>query len=108
MRTVLEVDISSEVSAPPGIMEADICIKRHPVFDFRLILVFCTAVRQEPLKQSVSFLRHDFVNRGEANKDYTHLNFKGGKRLAELYYKAILAGVENYKRRMDAEEGDDE
>ena len=50
----------------------------------------------------------DFVNRGEANKDYTHLNFKGGKRLAELYYKAILAGVENYKRRMDAEEGDDE
>ena len=50
----------------------------------------------------------DFVNKGEANKDYTHLNFKGGKRLAELYYKAILAGVENYKRRMDAEEGDDE
>ena len=50
----------------------------------------------------------DFVNRGEANKDYTHLNFKGGKRLADLYYQAILAGVENYKRRMAAEEGDDE
>ena len=53
-------------------MEADICIKRHPVFDFRLILVFCTAVRHETLKQSISFLKHDPVNTGECGVTVAH------------------------------------
>jgi len=48
----------------------------------------------------------EMVKLGEANKDYTHLNFKGGKKLANLYYKAILATVENYKRRCEMEEGE--
>lgn len=47
------------------------------------------------------------VDKGEANKDYTHINFKGGARIAEMFYQAILAGVENYKRRYEVEEGDD-
>jgi lysophospholipase L1-like esterase len=47
------------------------------------------------------------VDRGEANKDYTHLNVKGGKRLADLYYQSILAGVENHRRRMAAKGGEE-
>src|SRR5574344_195655 len=34
-----------------------------------------------------------------ANYDYTHLNFRGGKVLAKLYYDAIIAGKNNYDRR---------
>lgn len=35
----------------------------------------------------------------EAQKDYIHVNRKGGKRIAGLVYKAILCGYDNYKRR---------
>lgn len=43
------------------------------------------------------------VDRGEANLDYTHINFKGGKRLAQLMYDAITWGHEQYHRQ--AQEG---
>lgn len=33
----------------------------------------------------------------EAQKDYTHITRKGGKTLAEQYFKAIMAGYEQYK-----------
>lgn len=36
---------------------------------------------------------------GEAQKDYVHVNRKGGKRIAGLFYKAIINGYDNYKRR---------
>lgn len=36
---------------------------------------------------------------GEAQKDYIHVNRKGGKRIAGLVYKAIINGYDNYKRR---------
>ena len=36
---------------------------------------------------------------GEAQKDYVHVNRKGGKRIAGLFYKAIITGYDNYKRR---------
>ena len=39
-----------------------------------------------------------FVEQGLAAKDYTHLNYKGGKVLAGKIYQSILAGVENYRR----------
>ena len=39
-----------------------------------------------------------FVEEGLAAKDYTHLNYKGGKELANRIYQSILAGVENYRR----------
>lgn len=39
-----------------------------------------------------------YVEDGLASKDYTHLNYKGGKVLAEKIYQSILAGVENYRR----------
>ena len=39
-----------------------------------------------------------YVDDGLAAKDYTHLNYKGGKVLAEKIYKSMLAGVENYRR----------
>lgn len=32
----------------------------------------------------------------EANSDYTHINFLGGKRLAGYFYKALLDGKQNY------------
>lgn len=34
------------------------------------------------------------VNNGEANKDYTHINFKGGRRLSGLLFDAIEWGVQ--------------
>lgn len=35
------------------------------------------------------------VNNGEASKDYTHLSFKGGDRIARMLYEAIILGYEN-------------
>lgn len=42
------------------------------------------------------------VDKGMANKDYTHLKFDGGKFLADKMMQAILAGEENYKRKVKA------
>jgi hypothetical protein len=33
----------------------------------------------------------------EARTDYTHITREGGKTLAEIYFKALMAGYENYK-----------
>ena len=35
------------------------------------------------------------VNNGEANRDYTHINMKGGDRIAKYLYDALLLGFEN-------------
>lgn len=35
----------------------------------------------------------------QANYDYTHINFRGGKRLATLLYDALVYGKEQYDRR---------
>ena len=45
-----------------------------------------------------------FVEKGLAAKDYTHMNFKGGKVIAEGIFKSIQAGVENYRREQEAKE----
>lgn len=34
-----------------------------------------------------------------ANKDYTHINFRGGKHLAELLYEVLVHGKKEYDRR---------
>ena len=31
-----------------------------------------------------------------ANKDYTHLNYQGGKKIAQIFLKSIFNGLENY------------
>jgi lysophospholipase L1-like esterase len=36
------------------------------------------------------------VERGMANKDYTHINFKGGRYLARFLYDALMAGYHSY------------
>lgn len=36
------------------------------------------------------------VEQGMANKDYTHINFKGGKHLARLLFDALMAGYHSY------------
>ena len=33
----------------------------------------------------------------EARTDYTHITHEGGKPLAEIYFKALMAGYEQYK-----------
>lgn len=38
-----------------------------------------------------------------ANKDYTHLNFRGGNFLARKLYDALLVGLTNYEKRMEYE-----
>ena len=40
----------------------------------------------------------EFVEKGWAAKDYTHMSFKGGKVVADRFFQSILAGVENYRR----------
>ena len=39
-----------------------------------------------------------------ANYDYTHINFRGGKHLAQLLYEALVYGKEQYDRRRAYEE----
>ena len=39
------------------------------------------------------------VDKGWANKDYTHLSFAGGKHVANYIFESFMAGFENYKRR---------
>ena len=36
------------------------------------------------------------VDQGMANKDYTHINFKGGRHLARFLFDAIMAGYRSY------------
>ena len=36
------------------------------------------------------------VERGMANKDYTHINFKGGKYLARFLFDSMMAGYHAY------------
>ena len=40
-----------------------------------------------------------FVDQGLAAKDYTHINYSGGKTLAGHIFNSIKAGVDNYQRR---------
>lgn len=35
----------------------------------------------------------------EANLDYTHINFAGGKHLAQIFFDVLMNGKENYDRR---------
>ena len=44
----------------------------------------------------------DMVDKGWANKDYTHLSFAGGRHVAGLIYKSLKAGFDNYKLRNEA------
>lgn len=37
----------------------------------------------------------EMVKRGEANSDYTHINFKGGNRIARYLYDALMLGYES-------------
>lgn len=39
------------------------------------------------------------VDKGLANKDYTHLSFGGGKKISKHIYDALMAGYENYRMR---------
>ena len=41
----------------------------------------------------------------EANLDYTHINFRGGKKLARLLFEAMEYGRERYERRKAYESG---
>lgn len=40
----------------------------------------------------------DYADKGLAAKDYTHMTYKGGQKIAEHIFQSILAGVENYRR----------
>lgn len=42
----------------------------------------------------------------QANRDYTHINFRGGRRLARLLYDALEYGKEQYDKRRQYEEMD--
>lgn len=41
----------------------------------------------------------DMVAKKQANLDYTHINFAGGKRLATLLFDVLMNGKENYDNR---------
>lgn len=44
----------------------------------------------------------DMVNKHLAEKDYTHINRKGGKWVAERFAKSVVAGFDNYQRKKAA------
>lgn len=39
------------------------------------------------------------VEKGQANRDYTHINFKGGKQIAGILFESLKYGQEQYERR---------
>jgi membrane peptidoglycan carboxypeptidase len=41
-----------------------------------------------------------FVNDGWAGKDYTHINYAGGREIARALYFALLQGAQNYSRML--------
>ena len=41
-----------------------------------------------------------FVNNGWAGKDYTHINYAGGREIARALYFALLQGAQNYSRQL--------
>ena len=41
-----------------------------------------------------------FVNNGWAGKDYTHINYAGGREIARALYFALLQGAQNYSRML--------
>lgn len=43
-----------------------------------------------------------YVDKKWANKDYTHINYEGGKQLARQFCKSIEVGMENYRRKQQA------
>jgi lysophospholipase L1-like esterase len=43
-----------------------------------------------------------YVDKKWANKDYTHVNYDGGKQLARQFCKSIEAGMVNYRRKQQA------
>ncbi len=47
--------------------------------------------------ESMASLVHD--NPSKANYDYTHINFRGGKHLAEILYETLIYGKEQYDKR---------
>ena len=42
---------------------------------------------------------------GQANRDYTHINFKGGSVIGRIFYDVLQNGKMNYDRRMKEAEG---
>ena len=40
----------------------------------------------------------EFVNQNWAGKDYTHINYAGGREIARELYYAFLQGAQNYSR----------
>ena len=43
------------------------------------------------------------VEEGMANYDYTHINFKGGKYLADLLFETLMYGKEQHEKRLTYE-----
>lgn len=41
----------------------------------------------------------EMVDKGWANRDYTHINFKGGKHLAGILFESLKYGQKQYERR---------
>lgn len=41
----------------------------------------------------------EMVNNKQGNRDYTHINFQGGKRIAKLLFDVLNNGKENYNQR---------
>ncbi len=46
----------------------------------------------------------NLVDRRQANKDYTHLSYGGGKRVAQKAFQSFVAGHSNYLRRKKQEQ----
>ena len=44
----------------------------------------------------------EFVAQGWAGKDYTHINYAGGREIARMLYYALLQGAQRYSSTMRA------
>ena len=57
--------------------------------------IYVFPVKLNATKQSIAKM----VEKEQANLDYTHINFAGGRHLADLLFEVLMQGKENYDSR---------
>ena len=87
-----EKDVDGNLHTMPGVREL-ISYQRKMAADKKV--AFWNLYEAMGGDGSISLM----VTHKQANLDYTHINFAGGKKLARILYDVLMNGKENYDRK---------
>ena len=87
-----EKDVDGNLHTMPGVREL-ISYQRKMAADKKV--AFWNLYEAMGGDGSISLM----VTHKQANLDYTHINFAGGKKLARILYDVLMNGKENYDKR---------